>query len=212
VCTSGNKDYICEQVNNCGARTRDSTFFHLWASTSHPVVVVLDYNSILKHGLDEQIDLLLADQSLKGFYIKTPPHPVTGESSVDTGFMMIKPSEEEFEKIMNAYVDTPFDAVNGWNGQGKNNFKGCLGIASFLLHYFSNNNEYVELDRCTYAHSAEEDCLSQVDITSCKGGKIYDKVCGNPRNCPYDHPDWSAAKKEACATLHKNCKFPNAFS
>ena len=210
VC-SGNKEYICANIQNCGVGVRESTILHLWTSTSHPIVILVDYNTVLQQPLDQEIDLLLADESLKGFYIKTPPDATSGDAGVDTGFMVIKPSEEEFENIKNAYINTPFNPTTGWNGQGRHNFMGCLGISSFLSYYFSNDDGYVELDRCTFAHSADEDCLAKQSFSSCKGAKMYDKVCGNPRKCPYDHPDWSAQKKEACVALHQKCEYANVL-
>ena len=207
VCSSGNKEQICSNFQTCGTGVRESAIFHLWGSTNHHVAIAVDYNTVLQQPLDQEIDLLLSDEDMKGFYIRTPPDPVSGAAGVDTGFLMIKPSEEEYQNILNAYINTPYDPLTGWNGEGNHDFKGCLGISSFLLHYFSKDNDYVELDRCTYAHGADNECLAKKDISSAKGAKIYDRICGNPRHCPYTHPEWSKQKIDACVSLHEKCEF-----
>lgn len=211
VCDSGNKDHICQNIQTCGPeKFRDSTLFHLWTATpGHPIVVLMDYFTFFQKQLDQELDSLLADSYGKGLYVKTPPsvrYP-NEEPGVDTGFMIIKPSLEEFENIKNAYINTPFDPTSGWNGEGTYGYDGCLGISSFLAHYFSKDNGYTELDRCTYAHSGDEYCLAQRSLEESKAAKIYDKICGNPRHCPYDHPQWNAQQKELCVSLHQKCEY-----
>ena len=67
---------------------------------------------------------------MKGFYISSPPDEVTGKARVDTGFMMIKPSMEEFERIKKMYINTPFNPAIGWNGFGYHQYKGDMGLSS----------------------------------------------------------------------------------
>jgi len=73
-----------------------------------------------------------------------------------------------------------------------------MGISGFLSNYFSNDEGYVQLDRCIYANNVDNECLEAVDISEVKVAKEYDKVC--------DQPDWSANKLEACHHLHRKCK------
>ena len=200
-----NNQYIKDNIQN-DVGIRDSTKLQAWTMTSHPIVVLMDYDSVLQKPLDQDIDFLLADDGLKGFYISSPPDEVTGKAGVDTGFMMIKPSMEEFERIRKMYINTPFNPATGWNGFGYHQYKGDMGLSGFLNWYFHNDAGYVELDRCLYAHTADEDCLQYVPYSEAKHIKMYDKVCGNPRRCPYDHPDWSEEKREACSALHRQCK------
>ena len=198
-------DYIKDNIDN-DVGIRDTTKLHAWAMDLHPIVVLLDYSSVLKKPIDDEIDYLLADDSLKGFYMSSPPDENTGKAGVDTGFLIIKPSKEEFERIVHLYINTPFDPTTGWQGFGFNQFKGEMGLSGFLKWYFYNDPGYVELDRCIYAHNADEECMTHVPLSEAKNFKLSDHICGNPRDCPYDHPEWSEEKREVCASLHRKCK------
>jgi len=197
--------YIAENIEN-DVGIRDSTKLQAWSMTLHPVVVLMDYDIVLQQPLNADIDSLLADANLKGYYIQSAPDEITGGAGVDTDFMIIKPSVEELDNIVNSYLNTPYDPVTGWNGQGHHDFKGGMGISGFLSYYFANDAGYVQLDRCTYAHTADDDCLATVNFSDAKAAKVMKNVCGNPRDCPYDHPHWSQDKKEACESMHRKCK------
>ena len=197
--------YIVEHIEN-DVGIRDSTKLQIWSMMLHPAVVLVDYDTVLQKPLDNDIDLILANENLKGFYIQSPPDEKTGEAGVDTGFMIIKPSIQEFNNIVNAYINTPFDPKTGWNGKGHHNFKGGMGISGFLSYYFANDSGYEKLNRCVYAHTADDDCLATTSLEDSKAAKASATICGNPRDCPYDRSHWSAAKKGACETLHRKCK------
>jgi hypothetical protein len=200
-----NNQYIKDNIPN-DVGIRDSTKLQIWTMTLHPAAVLMDYETILQKPIDQEIDMLLADENLKGLYISSAPDVNTGMAGVDTGFLIIKPSLKEFDNIVNTFVNTVFDPNTGWNGQGHHGFKGDMSISGFLSWYFANDPGYLELDRCTYAHDADEGCLSSISLTEAKCFKLYDTNCGNPRDCPYDHPDWSAEKREACSIFHRKCK------
>ena len=129
----------------------------------------------------------------------------SNESGVDTG-ILIKPSLQEFENIVNSYINTPFEPISGWNEEGHHLFVGGMGISGFLSYYFSKDEGYVQLDRCIYANNVDDECLDTVDISEVKCAKDYAKVCGDPLKSPYDQPDWSAKKLESCHQLHRKCK------
>ena len=203
--------YIRDNIPN-DVGIRDATKLQIYTLMLHPVVVLMDYAMIIQKPIDADLDRLLADSSLKGFYISSAPDPVTGEAGVDTEFLVVKPSLDEYNKIVNAYLDTPFDPVTGWNGQGHHNFKGGMGISGFLSYYFDGNPEYEKLDRCLYAHDADEACLGTTSLEEAKILKVQESTCGNPRDCPYDHPDWSEAKKNACSYLHRKCELSPKLS
>lgn len=202
---SGGNQYIKDNIPN-DVGIRDSAKLQAWTLTLHPVVVLMDYDTIIQQPLDREIDMLLADETLKGFYIASAPDKDTGKAGVDTGFLIIKPSMEEFNNIVTTYINTVFDPVLGWNSQGHNGFRGDIGISGFLSWYFANNNAYTELDRCLFAHDADEGCLTTTALDEAKSLKVHNSVCGNPRHCPYDSPEWSEDKRDACASLHRKCK------
>lgn len=200
------QSYIAANIEN-DVGIHDSTKLQAWSMVLHPAVVLTDYDIILKQPLNAEINALLADPNLKGYYIQSPPDKVTGGAGVDTDFMIIKPSVAELDNIIDSYLNTPYDPSTGWNGQGHHDFKGGMGISGFLSYYFANDAGYVQLNRCMYAHTADDDCLDIVNFSDAKAAKVMTTVCDSPRYCPYDHPHWSQAKKEACESLHRTCKY-----
>lgn len=119
----GGQEYLRMHIED-DVGIRDSTKLHAWRLTLHPAVILMDFNTILNDSLHEEVDTLLADDALKGMYI-----PTASGVGVDTGLMIIKPSEQEFERIVQTYIETIYDPVTGWNGQGYNNFVGCMGLS-----------------------------------------------------------------------------------
>ncbi len=201
------QDYLMENIEN-DVGIRDSTKLHIWRMTSYSVVVLISYSTLLQQPLQEEIDFLLANDNLKGLYVLNAPDPETWGAGVDTGLLIIKPDLEEFKRIVSAYITTPFTEEGGWNGEGYDDFEGHLGISGFLAYYFAKNPGYYQkLDRCQYAFDADEPCINvRQSFKDYKAFKIVDGICGNPLHCPYDHPDWSKNKKEACSALHRKCK------
>ncbi len=198
--------YIAYNIQD-GIGIRDSMKLNAWTFEGYPAVVMVGFDNMITQPLDQEIDALLADANQKGLYVRQSP---TEGNGIDTQFMIIKPSMEEFRNIVSTYINTPYDPITGWNGQGHHGFKGEMGLNGFLSYYFANNPGYTELDRCTYANSADESCLTQVPVDDAKVVKIVsnDDVggCGNPRHCPYNNPNWSETKQEECETIHRKCK------
>jgi hypothetical protein len=196
--------YIVENIES-DVGIRDSMKLNIWKMTTHPAVVLFSFDTLQLNPITTEIDTLLADPALKGYYVKTAPDASTGGQGVDTSFLIVKPSEEEFNNIVNAYVNTPFDPVTGWNGQGYHNFKGGMGISGFLAYYFANNAGYQELDRCRYAFDSGTACVADLgtDFSQVNSAAHYQDVCGDPQKCPYDDPSLPPAQLEFCHQLHK---------
>ncbi len=152
--------YISENLE-ADVGIRDYTKLRAFAMTEHPVVVLYNYDVVFQYRIMEVIDALDADPNLKGYYVRKAACDEEGSTIVDTGFMVIKPSIEEYEKIIATYLSTPYDEVDGWNSEGHNKCDGKLGLPGFFSWYFSNNPEYEELDRCTYSFVADDECISQ---------------------------------------------------
>ncbi len=121
------------------------------------------------------------------------PDEGTGKYGVDTGFMIINPNVTEYQNIIDEYLKTSYDPLTGWNNEGFNGFpvsieyaiifsndfdvahsayfshvKGELGLPGFLAYYFNKDPGYIPVDRCTYAYTADDDCLIEVTINKCK--------------------------------------------
>ena len=111
------------------------------------------------------------------------------DGGVSKGFIIIKPSRAKYEEYRQEYLSTPYNPVTGWNGQGHNDCKGKLGLKGFFSYKALNNQ-------------IDEQCISQQNVDSSKVVRHARYVCGEPRDCPYDHPRWSAQKKEACQKVN----------
>lgn len=154
------QDYISEMLET-DVGIRDSTRLHAFRLVEHPVAVMYDYDMIFQYKIFDAIDALQADPNVKGYYVRTPDCG-GGNTLVDTSLMIIKPSMDEFNKIIDAYLNTPYDPATGWNGEGHNQCDGKLGLPGFLSYYFSKDPAYVELDRCKYAFTVDDTCLNKI--------------------------------------------------
>uniref|UniRef100_A0A7S3V745 Uncharacterized protein n=1 Tax=Chaetoceros debilis TaxID=122233 RepID=A0A7S3V745_9STRA len=184
---------------------RDLMKLQSWGLTLHPVVVMLNYDRQLKEPLDDKIDLLLANDMLKGLYVLHAPDSITNDFGVDTGMMIIKPSKNELVKITEAYKYTNYSKFDGWNGTNLHLHKGGAGLSGFLRYYFENVDPdgYEKLDRCIFAHDGGKECNSRVPPEDIKTGVTIEGLCGNPRDCPYDHPFWEEDQRQACEDQHR---------
>lgn len=149
-------DHIEEDVG-----IRSFTKLHIFQMVEHPVIVSYNYDVVFKYRILDIVKSLRDDPNAKGYFVRKAPCDDQGSSVVDTGFMLIKPSLEEYNNIISTYLNTPYDPVLGWNSEGHNKCGGGLGLPGFLSYYFSKHPEYQELDRCTYSFVADDECIAQ---------------------------------------------------
>jgi hypothetical protein len=62
--------------------------------------------------LTDKFDDLLNNDDLKGYYILHP------DGTVDTDLLIVKPSLEEFDALVYAYIHTPYGPHTGWGNNG----------------------------------------------------------------------------------------------
>jgi len=152
--------YINEHIES-DVGIRDTTKLHAFSFVEHPVMIMYDYDCIFRYRIVDAIKSLEANPDLKGYFVRSSPCDANGSTLIDTTFMIIKPSIEEYNNIRNTYLSTPYDPTTGWNGQGHNQCDGKLGLAGFLSYYFSITPGYEELDRCRYSFTADDECIQQ---------------------------------------------------
>ena len=145
--------YIKENIE-MDVGIRDTTRLHAWNFVEHPIMVLYDYDCVFRYRIFDSIKSLEANPNLKGYYVRSSSRDANGSTLVDPTFMLIKPSTEEYNNIVNTYLNTPYDSVTGWNGEGHNQCDGKLGLAGFLSYYFSISPGYQELDRCSALEGA----------------------------------------------------------
>mmetsp|Transcript_15108 Transcript_15108/g.19155 ORF Transcript_15108/g.19155 Transcript_15108/m.19155 type:complete len:544 (+) Transcript_15108:275-1906(+) len=194
---NANHTYILQHIEE-DVGVRDSITLHAFNLEEHKAVVVLDYNTQLQLPFQDEIDDLVADPTKQVKYVKDRDGGVS-----KGGFMIIKPSKAKFEEIRQEYLSTPYNATTGWNGEGHNTFDGKLGLKGFFSYKATKDPSWVELDRCTFNNQLDDDCISQLDAADSKVVRHSEYVCGLPRHCPYDHPQWSVEKIQACQSIHE---------
>ena len=69
--------------------------------------------------------------------------------------IVIKPSQDEFKNLKEAYINTIYDEITGWNGQGHNGFPGEMWLNGFLSYYYSIHPA-VELDDCIFSNEFDQ--------------------------------------------------------
>ena len=169
---------------------------HAFNLVHHDAVVVMDFNTQLQKPLQDEVNQLLADPNAQVKFVKDK------DGGVSKNFMILKPSKEKFQEYRDEYLNTPYDPVTGWNGEGFNTFKGKLGLKGFFSYKVSKDPTWKELDRCTYNNQLDEECIRTMDVEDSKIVRHSKTVCGEPRDCPYSHPKWSGEKKKACQKAH----------
>ena len=152
--------YINEHIED-DVGIRDSSKLQVFRLVEHRVVILFDFDSnIFQYHISNITISLIGNLNLKGYYVRTPTCDDNGNSLVDTGFLVIKPSIEEFNNMRESYLNTPYDPELGWNSEGHNQCDGKLGLPGFLSYYFSVTDGYEELDRCRYRITGGESCIS----------------------------------------------------
>ena len=194
---SVSQPYIHEHIQE-DVGLRDMIKFHAWKLTTHPLVVLMDFDSLILKPLNEEFNHLLADPNAKATIVRNAPSNEGGQG-VNTGMLILKPSLEEFENLRQNYLNTPYDEITGWNGEGHNNFPGKMGTPGFLSYYFSHNN-VIERDRCYYNNEMDPAC-SAVPFDNVKVARHSPDTCGLPWECPGEGPIWNADVEKGCKNV-----------
>lgn len=195
-----NQPYINEHIES-DVGIRDSTKLHVFSMVEHPVAILYNFDCIFHYRVMDIVKSLEGDPNLKGYYVKKAPCDDEGNAVVDTGFMVIKPSIEEYNNIISTYINTPYDPVLGWNSDGHNKCGGKLGLPGFLSYYFSITPGYQELDRCKYSFVADDECIAiQVQEDAKTSLEIADSLNVNSTDSP-STPEGIAANEAAQSTV-----------
>ena len=62
------QDYINDNIED-DVGIRDSTKLHIFRLVEHPVVVLIDYDTLLQSSIDNLINDLIAGSDAKGYYV-----------------------------------------------------------------------------------------------------------------------------------------------
>merc|ERR1712232_549051 len=93
----------------------------------------MDWTVATLEPMDEIFNFMLNENNnAKAVYTKD-------DGGVNTGLLFLKPSEQEFERLKAAYINTPYDEATGWNGAGRSNAPGEMGVSGLLSYLYSND-------------------------------------------------------------------------
>jgi hypothetical protein len=184
---------------------QDLVRLHAYRLTKHPAVILVEPDTLFLEPIDEAFDALLADDSIEASYVKS------ADGLVDTGSMIIKPSETTFTDIKDTFINTPYTAANGWGGSGigaGGPGSGGMGSKGFLTYYYEGAptpTPSTELDKCTYGNDMSAACRTK-NIGEVKVAKIGEANCPPSWKCDNTgeefqlckdfHSKWSEKRKD----------------
>ena len=192
---------------------RDLMKLHAYTLTSHKVVVLIDFNTILLQPLDDAVDDLITSSAKVAFAMDYATQlPTNGlNHGANMGLFLLEPSFAAFTELVNTYKTAAYDPILGWNGLGVAGFDGSMGTSGLLTHYY-RTKPFIELNKCIYnndatgPHSDEGYCRDgeahcddcRLTITNrIEAGRFDDSACGKPWECSWDD-SWDAATKQLC--------------
>jgi len=160
--------------------------------TQYNWVVHMDADTIVNRPLDD----LFLDESFKDLSLgyTTDPNMAThkGEDNMPAqgGFLLIKPSEQDFRGIIRTLVTTEFKNGGGWNGSHIGWFWGGMTVQGILPYYYNRVSINPEtpgktrrkiIDRCIYNTMADtEECQGK---TLGEVRSAHFTICQKPWTC-----------------------------
>ena len=126
--------------------------------------------------------------------------PETG--AIDTSMLVLKPSMETYEAVLDEYYNTPF-TENGWDDTGTHDL-GPGGIMKLVLDD-TDLPDGIELDRCIYSNNADAMC-NTAPYDEVVGYNLSNDICGQPWMCEYETEQngWSDETIAMCDTFLKH--------
>jgi lipopolysaccharide biosynthesis glycosyltransferase len=159
---------------------------HMDADTlfSNPITELFDRNYSLIYTTDPNMASYKAEMSM----------PVQG------GFLVLKPSINDYEKIINILLTKEFRKGKGWDSSKIGWFWGGMTVQGVLPYYYNTLSQTKayrsqKIDRCIYNTMADTpDCLKQ-SLDEIKS--VHFTVCQKPWSC------YKAFVNPLCAKFHK---------
>lgn len=171
---------------NSGEKQTDTDFKDLlslraYELTNHEVAVMMKFDTVFMENIDAEIDKLKSDENRKGIYTRG------GRNKVNSGMLLIKPDEAEFNTIIESFKNTDYNAINGWDGSGHIGLD-TEGILSY--HYSRRASNYLD------------DTLT-MELTKSIQSFREEPSCKLPWKCFFGS-DWTQSTIDSCRTLNHN--------
>ena len=184
-------------VTNGCCGEREYVKLHAYTLLDHPVVVLLDLDTIVLRPMDGLFDVMLDDDhsdknKLPVMFGKPLPPRVDAfftrdynmvkpgkkkHVGVQGGFLVLRPSMEVYQNYEDIIREGNFVEGKGWGGLGYGPFYGSLTFQGIVPYYYDelHPNTAVELNRCYYNAMADNprDQRTVNDVVSgnCRDGR-----------------------------------------
>jgi len=193
--------YIKSNVTDSGV-LQDLMALHALKLTNHEFAIVLDQNFILQKPLDTIFSALRTTNDVLA-YVTDP-----SSTGVSTDILVLKPSVETFDELVDAFVSVPYTEDGGWGGTGIGLYPGGMGTSGLLDYYLNaqprgpGDPSGMLLDRCRYANNADEECKT-FPFEEITGYVMSDEVCGQPWMCTWGDEDhlWDDVTSVMCMSF-----------
>ena len=219
----------------------------------HPVVVHLDLDTIVLKPLDDLFDLMLQNESFnrsripamwkepdefpsqvdflftRDYNMVDPPRRQPYQIGVQGGFLIIRPNETDFRRLIEIILDGGnYDIHEGWGGTelGFGGYYGAATVQGLLSYYFGHIDKHrsVELNRCYYNNMVDDPMDTEVAIVQnktkrcrtlqeacqdCRKMKVEDiytahfTICGKPWWCDLSPRTVEKEVFGLCPKLHR---------
>lgn len=159
-------------------------------------VIHMDADTFVLNPIDE---VLKKDISL--VYTTDPnmaSHEGEDKMPAQGGFLVMKPSTEDFLGIINIMLSTDFRQGSAWNGTKIGWYWGGMTVQGVLPYYYNRitaANRSVKVDRCLYNTMADTPECEVQTLDEIKSAHFT--VCQKPWGCWKDHSN------RLCGELHK---------
>jgi len=208
---------------------------HIYLLEDYPVVVHMDFNTMLVRSLDGLFDVMLEtpgtdefrtarskvnfhlsseveevdfNEPIDAFYTNdyTTSPPFRNEVGIQSGLIVVKPSQDRFDELIEIIKQGNYFRHWGWDGSGYGGFLDSMCTKGLLGFYFSkiHPKTSMELDRCVYNTvgdspkslvEGEHLCRdSRETCEDCRNKKLVDlktvnlSICRKPWQC-HLHPE-----------------------
>lgn len=196
--------FLREKINKngcCGAS--ELIKLNSYRLLQYERVVHIDADTMMINPIDE---LLLRNYSL---IYTTDPNMATYKCAqcmpVQGGFLVLKPSDEDFRALIDTVMTTEFYKDHGWNRSNIGWFWGGMTVQGLLPYYYSkvtSPGRSQVVDRCYYNTMADTTDCSTQELHELKSAHFT--VCQKPWTCEKQYnspPAWTHSR--LCEDLHK---------
>ena len=191
--------FLREKINLngcCGAS--ELIKLNAYRLSQYDNVVHMDADTMVINPIDE---LIGTNYSL---VYTTDPNMAThkGEDKMPAqgGFLVLKPSETDFRRIIDTLMTTKFVSGGAWNGTKIGWFWGGMTVQGILPYYYNRvttPNVYRRkiVDRCRYNTMADTKVCEEVPLTRVKTAHFT--ICQKPWTC------YGGFINKLCTALHE---------